>query len=970
MCRLAPSRARALGLAAAMAIAALGPASLGGTRVEVAQSAARAASPAPSQDSPPSPALAADSSGARVRYGRDIRPLLSDRCFVCHGPDPSKRQANLRLDDRTEATTARKDGTPIVPGDPDRSELWRRITSHNASDMMPPPSANKRAFNAEELALVRRWIEDGANYEPHWAFVPPARPDEPQPSNGSWPRNAIDRFILAALERSGATPSPEADRSTQLRRLFLDLTGLPPTPEELDAFLADPSADAYEKWVDRLLTEEPYRTRYAERMTAPWLDAARYADTCGIHMDAGRSIWLWRDWVVAAYHANMPFDRFVVEQIAGDLLPNATDATRVASGFHRNHVTTDEGGAIDEEYLVEYAVDRVSTTGSVFLGLTLGCARCHDHKFDPISTADFYGLYAYFNSIEESGLYSQVPDPKRALEPFLAVPTAEQTARLSEIGAKLKAAREAGASVSPEEIAARDTFLSTMGESLGVRWTSVKPQAAQAESGASMTLQPDLSVLVSGANADQDEYQLTYRIDGRIDGQDSRLILLEALTDPSIPNDRVGRSENGNVVMTAVKVTARSVVDPTATKDVRLAWAWADVSQTDGDWDITNLLAEGAIGWAVGGQHVPGGRLAMFLADEPFGFEGGTDVTVTLSFRSPWIGHAFGRVRLSFGSAANEALKVLPEGFGRWLIAGPYPVERRGDAFGKEFGPELDTALVPLREFPAGNSWKPFLTMREGQPVSLDPGVSATYVGRRIFSPSKRTMPLSLGSDDGIRVYVNGKQAYARDADRAVGPDQELIEIGLEPGMNSLVLKIANTGGAGGVYHRVRERPELYEGALAAAIAPPTARPARLAERMNELWLQSHSPRRRELANEIATLEREEATLRSEIPLTMVMKERAKPRETQARPVRHGRSLAARATVDPGGARHVATRRATESSRLGPMARRREQSAGGTRHHESAVGATLRKRSRPYDAGLRIPGRVAVASGASRLARG
>ncbi len=811
-----------------------------------------------------------------IRYGRDIRPILSDRCFTCHGPDPAKRDSKLRLDVREDATTARKGSTPIVPGHPETSELWRRIGSHDATDMMPPPSSGKRPLSADELEKVRRWIEEGAPYEPHWAFVPPKLPELPAVRDAAWVKSPIDRFTLSAMEAAGATPSPEADRETLLRRAFLDVTGLPPTPEELDAFLADTAPNAYERAIDRLLTEEPYRTRYAERMTAPWLDASRYADTCGIHMDAGRSIWLWRNWVLDAYHDNMPFDRFLTEQIAGDLLPNATDAQRIASGFHRNHVTTDEGGAIAEEYLVEYAVDRVATTGSVFLGLTLGCARCHDHKYDPVTQEDFYRLYAYFNSIEEPGLYSQLPDPTRAFEPFLAVATKEQESRLSEIGKRLTEAKAASTSVAPEEVAARDAFLARAGTDLGVRWTSTAPTAMHTESGATMAQQPDRSVVVTGPKVAQDEYTFTYRLDG----ERRRLIMLEALTDPSIPNNRVGRSENGNAVVTGVAVTATSVTDPTVSRPVPLAWAWADVSQTDGDWDVTNLLAPGKIGWAVGGQYAEGGRLAMFLAAEPFGFDGGTDVTVTISFRSPWIDHSFGRLRWSFAAAPDEAFATLPEGLSRWMIAGPFPVQERPQAFAREFGPELDTTIDPNREFEGGLRWKPFLAMRDAAVVPLDPGVAAHYVGRRVFSPTRRRVPLSLGSDDGIRVYVNGRQAFAREVDRSATADQDLIDIDLEPGLNAVVFKIANTGGPAAIYHRVRERIGLLEDSLAAALAPPAARPPLLVERMSVDWLERYSERRRALAAEIATLERERTTVQEQIPRTMVMKELDRPRET------------------------------------------------------------------------------------------
>ena len=253
-----------------------------------------------------------------LRYDRDVRPILADRCFPCHGPDANKRQAELRLDQLETATATREHGAAIVPGKPAESELWHRITNEDVDERMPPATSSRKQLSDDERGTLRRWIEEGARYEPHWSFVPPVRPPVPQGPevrDAQSCRNAVDRFIRARLETEGVAPSPEAPPATQLRRLFLDLTGLPPTPEEYEAFLADSNPDRHERWVAKLLTEEPYRTRYAERMATPWLDQSRYADTCGIHMDAGRQMWLWRDWVLAAYRDDMPFDRFVTEQI-------------------------------------------------------------------------------------------------------------------------------------------------------------------------------------------------------------------------------------------------------------------------------------------------------------------------------------------------------------------------------------------------------------------------------------------------------------------------------------------------------------------------------------------------------------------------------------------------------------------------------------------------------------------------------
>ena len=332
-----------------------------------------------------------------VDFARDIRPILSDNCYACHGPDEQARQAELRLD-RQEDLTAEINGHRVVsPGEPQQSELFRRISS--SDDERMPPAETGRSVNADQIALIRRWIEQGAKWQPHWSFTPPQRSELPKIKLTQWPRNAIDYFVLARLEQDGLAPSSEADKSTLLRRVTLDLTGLPPKPEEVDAFLADSAADAYERVVDRLLASP----RYGERMALDWLDAARFADSDGYQGDGHRTMWPWRDWVIRALNANMPFNQFTLEQLAGDLLPGSTSDQRIATGFHRNHRHNDEDGIIPEEFLVEYVADRTETTATVWLGLTVGCARCHDHKYDPITQREYYQLFAYFNNIAEKG---------------------------------------------------------------------------------------------------------------------------------------------------------------------------------------------------------------------------------------------------------------------------------------------------------------------------------------------------------------------------------------------------------------------------------------------------------------------------------------------------------------------------------------------------------------------------------------
>jgi hypothetical protein len=369
---------------------------------------------------------------ATVEYSRDVRPILSDACYHCHGPDAGRRKAGLRLDNEAGALgELRGGGRAIVPRKPQDSELVRRITADDEQERMPPPKSGRK-LTARQIALLRRWVEQGAKWQRHWAFLPPRRPELAPVQHAAWPHNGIDHFVLARLEREGLNPSPRADHTTLLRRVTLDLTGLPPTPAEVDAFLADASPNAYEKVVDRLLASP----RYGERMAARWLDAARYADTNGYQNDGERYMWRWRDWVLDAFNANMRFEQFTVEQLAGDLLPQPTLSQRIATGFNRNHRANGEGGIIPEEYAVEYVVDRVDTTATVWLGLTMGCARCHDHKYDPIRQREFYQVFAFFNNVPERGKaikYGNSP-------PFIKAPTPQQLRRLEELDRQVREA--------------------------------------------------------------------------------------------------------------------------------------------------------------------------------------------------------------------------------------------------------------------------------------------------------------------------------------------------------------------------------------------------------------------------------------------------------------------------------------------------------------------------------------------------
>ncbi len=386
-----------------------------------------------------------------LSYNRDVRPILAANCFACHGPDSAARQADLRLDQKAVAEEMKA----IVPGKPEESEILKRITSHDPEEVMPPP-ASKKSITPAQIETLRQWIASGAEYQPHWSFIPPVKPAVPAVKNAKWVRNPIDRFVLAKLESHGLAPAPEADRRTWARRVSFDLTGLPPAPERVAAFIADTAPDAYEKYVDELLKTP----QWGEHRGRYWLDYARYADTHGAHFDNFREMWSYRDWVISAFNQNMPYDVFTTESLAGDLLPNRTLEQQIGSGFNRCNMTTNEGGIIDEEYLVLYTRDRIETVSQVWLGMTAGCAVCHDHKFDPLSQKEFYEMAAFFNNTTQGARDGNIKDTP----PIVPVPFAADRPRIMALETEIPAAKTR---VEARKGAARPAFDTWL--------TSVKP---------------------------------------------------------------------------------------------------------------------------------------------------------------------------------------------------------------------------------------------------------------------------------------------------------------------------------------------------------------------------------------------------------------------------------------------------------------------------------------------------------------
>ncbi len=573
-----------------------------------------------------------------VSFQRDVRPILSAHCFKCHGPDDQTREAGVRFDVRESAIAESESGShPIVPGKPSESALVERIFADDESTVMPPPATNK-PLSQKQKETLRAWIASGAEYESHWAFSAIVAATPPAVKHASWPRGAIDHFVLARMEAAGLTPAPEADRHTLVRRVYLDLVGLPPTPAEVAAFVDDSSSDAYEKLVDRLLDSPHYGERWARR----WLDLARYADTNGYEKDRVRSIWPYRDWVINALNADMPFDQFTIEQLAGDMLPEATPAQLVATGFHRNTMLNEEGGVDPLEFRHYAVVDRVNTTGTVWLGLTIGCAQCHTHKYDPLTHRDYYQFMALLNNADEPEL--DVPQPGI---------TVERERLLAEI-----ATLEADL---PNRFPPPEEF----------RWqvpTIVKVESA---AGANAEVSEDGAVRLTGNVPQADDYTVV------VDTELSNIAALElvALPHDELPSKGPGRAPNGNFVLTELSLTAASAAGNDEPRPVAIASATADFAQ-EGFPVAAALDGDDRTGWAIDGpQPWNVERTAVFRLAEPLPTTGDTRLTIRLGQQYGGQ-HLLGRFRVRLGEArsdhrplAEQRAEHLQQKFDAWLTS-------------------------------------------------------------------------------------------------------------------------------------------------------------------------------------------------------------------------------------------------------------------------------------------------------------
>lgn len=687
------------------------------------------------------------SGGEPIRFNRDIRPILSDNCFYCHGPDRNKRQADLRLDTETGLTGNGGSGGAIVPGKANESELIRRILSADPDERMPPPESGK-ALTESQVALLRRWIDEGGQFEGHWAFLPRNASSLQTASSSSSGKSAdqlaserIDARIEHDLMKQGLTASMPADRVTLIRRLSFDLLGLPPSESEVQDFLSDDSPGAYERLVDRLLASP----HFGERMAMWWLDLVRYADTVGYHGDQEMSVSPFREYVISAFNTNKPFDQFTIEQLAGDLLPNPTRDQRIASGYNRLGMMSAEGGVQDKEYLAKYMAERVRNASGTWLGITLGCAECHDHKFDPLSTKDFYRFGAFFADIKEQGLYAGAHETG-VWGPHIKVPTPDQEAKREELQKQRETVRTVLNQTTPELIAAMDAWESTQ-----TPWVTLKPESMVSLEGVTLKSLPDGSVLASGKSPSTDTYLMTFRdLPKRVTA-----FRLEVLPDDSLPRKGPGRAGNGNFVLSEFVVHVRpasgeatqlTLQNPSATYEQ----VGAAGGNPYGKWTVAAAIDSDANGrnwgWAVmektGEPHA-----AIFETTTDLSLSDGDSIAIGLWQNLDNPQHTIGRFRLSVSTAPRpvQVSNSLPAAMEQIVRI---PKDQRSDAQREElvrFYRGITPILEPQRQQ---------LTQLEKGLAELDASMTSMLVTEQVMPRMVRVLARGNWMDENGEVVT------------------------------------------------------------------------------------------------------------------------------------------------------------------------------------------------------------------------
>jgi hypothetical protein len=839
--------------------------------------------------------------GGDVEFARDVRPILERNCFRCHGP--KKDKADLRLDVRSRALAGAWGGTEpvIVAGKASESSLYLRLVSNDEEERMP---YEEEPLASDEIETIRTWLDEGAKWPDevagedakgrgHWAYEPLARPALP---DGFTELHPIDAFVEDRLARERIAPAPLADRATLLRRLSLDLIGLPPTLEDLNEFELDESSGAYERAVDRLLASP----HFGERMARPWLDLARYADTQGYEKDARRSMSRYRDWVIDAFNANVPFDRFTIEQLAGDLLPDATLEQRLATAFHRNTMLNEEGGTDAEEFRVDAVIDRVNTTATIWLGSTLACAQCHDHKYDPFTQRDYYRLFAAFNSTADSG---------RESAPVLEVPRPEEQRELERLDARIAEIERKLAADDDELDAEQREWEAQRGAEFAreIEWTVLEPTSARVFGATEWDgeILPDRSVAFRGPVEDRPVYEVDFQATLRY----ARLLRIEALLDGDPPRGP-GRASHGNFVLSSIRLyqnpentIGHRVPHVPERSEISLVAALGDVEQSNGPFraaDALDTLPD--TGWAIGGSiGVPHEAVFSFPRQRYFSQRG--FFRLRLEHSSKYAQHALARVRLSLSDDEVESDWLLGPRFENWYVLGPLPAASFEAARDTSFAPEREPAVAVERTLIDEQSSQSWALLRVGPNVhrhDLTGDRSAWYFAREFESERDEWLELFIGADDFVRVWLDGRVVHESSDYRTLTENPARVEVRVARGSHRLLFKVVNGSGPGGfsfdVGHNTRDRvtPEIK----AILRTPQAARIAEQTSKLRDWYRRGLSQRGAQLSDEMDAARKRRGEIASSVPTVLVMRELDTPRESHV--FQRGSFLTPGERVEPG----------------------------------------------------------------------
>jgi hypothetical protein len=813
-----------------------------------------------------------------VDFNREILPILSDNCFACHGPDEEERKARLRLDRHEDVIAVNSYGEqPVAPGDPEASLVIERVMATSPREIMPPPATGK-VLTTEQIGILRRWVEEGAHWEEHWSFVAPERPVLPEVSDPAWLRNEIDGFILDRLDREGLQPSREADKATLIRRASLDVTGLPPTPQEVDAFLADTRPEAYEELVDRLLASP----RYGEQMARYWLDAARYADTHGYHIDAERSMWKWRDWVIDAFNENMPFDQFTIEQLGGDLLPDPTVDQKIATGYIRANLSTGEGGAIEDEYRAMYAFDRLETTSTIWTGLTMTCARCHTHKYDPITHREYFQLFSFFDNLDEPVMDGNKPNP----DPFLKLPTTEQSERQAWL-------RDAIAD-NQAKLDAPDPQLDPAQKEWEQRWRTeliaeldlLMPETVAATQRSALRVLDDRSIVANATGSERQTHEITVKpAAGRIAALRLETLPLESSSDPEADEADPTSYRLTGVEAEWVGPIQEDGKEP-ASEKLKLNRAWA--SSRDGEHAPERAIDDKVdTGWSPD-RSVLGQSQGIVLAlSEPHDIPEGSELRLRLHYEVKPALRAPDRFRLGLLHEGAAAAWLNPPKPPPWHVIGPFPSRAVAAGLAKPYPPELGIDLKASYEGVREEiKWQAKGDIADGRPYLLVNelhGVHGVYyLHREVTMPEARSIEVSVRADDVFKLWVNGELVGERAAKEQLGEGPLRLTVDLQEGSNTFLVKVVNLQGAAHfTFHPDFETPDHLPPALAGRFLAGGPLAGADATATRDYFRRVTSPEWKELSTRLALWGEENDLIEKAIVTTMIAKERSEPRETR-----------------------------------------------------------------------------------------